>query len=187
MTARVNFLSTGRWSLTYRNMVIYAVLWLLLGVVVEIGLMGQTWFARTKLATMQERSRVLQSKQQEQIQLAAAARSKVDAGSAITTLAGVFTGAPRWSMIFDALVNARPDAISLLRVVSSKEDTTSQSNKRVIDLEGNAQTPEAVEEFLERLHTQPIYREATHRSSTRDATTGLLRFLIHAPVQFTGP
>jgi hypothetical protein len=182
MVQRINFLATGKYAMTYRNMAIALGLWVGLCALIQLGFVGETWVAETKVKAMKDRMRVLQVRQDRKLQLLEATKSKEQAGTAMQSLSTIFVDTPAWSTVLNGLSSARPVALDLFSMKGEK----SESHRYHLVLEGHAESMDAVNEFLGRLNEQHAYESARLTESSRDVEAGKLRFVISSLVRFTG-
>lgn len=183
MAQRVNFLDSGPYALTYRNIMIVLGAWVGLCVVVEAGLIGYAWLVEKRLETMQEQVKLLQKQQEQQIQLLALSKTQEQTGTAIQSLTTRFLNPPRWSAVLHALLKARPAQVDLVRFASSQ---TEGAAARTVQLEGYSSNAEAMAEFVDHLSHVPMYKHVVLVESSREEKgDGRLKFLINATLDFT--
>lgn len=179
---RVNFLHHGKYALTYRNLGIVFGLWLALCVGVEVLLMGYGWIQARRLDSIKTKVQVLQKKQDEQLQILALTKTQTRTDTSIQSLSGVFHVVPRWSRSLNALLDARPPQIDLLRYASKSGNAPAE---RKLELNGYASNAEAMATFVDRLSGLPAYRNVFLTDSSRDDQQGgKLKFTIAASVDF---
>ncbi len=183
MGTRVNFLRTGRFALTYRNMAIAVVALVSICLLVELGLMVQSSLAKVRVSAARKELTVLKGKQERQIRLMEVRNSRKQAGSVLRTLADWMNGQPPWTDLLNELAVARTDEVDLSNFSVGPQEGQSAGPIRVV-IEGYATTAEAVAGFMERLARSSVYDQVLLSKSVRDAESGdKMRFTVTAAIK----
>lgn len=184
MVERVNFVGGSKYGLTYRNMAIGVGLWALLGVGVHLGLVLHTSYVRSHVSTLKERIRVLQGRQDQQLQVLAVTKTQEQTGTAIKNLASAFHDEPRWSQLLVKLGEARTPGLALQQVSGTPDEK--ENGTFEIQFTGTANTMDAVNTFVGHLDGIALFHQVELAESTRDVEAAGLRFVVKAHVRFEG-
>ncbi len=182
MVQRINFTGENKYALTYRNMAMVVGAWLLLCIVVQLGLSFHTRYVLSTVSHMKERIRVLQSRQEQQLQILAVTKTQEQTGTVIKNLVSVFQNAPRWSQVLVKIGEARPIDLALSQVSATQKEVGSGHCE--VQFAGTSTSMDAVNQFVERLNTVSLFEHVELAESTRDVESAGLRFVIKARVNF---
>lgn len=184
MVQRVNFIQRGKYALTYLNMAIVFVLWIVFCVGVHGVFIVQGIWMNTKVIAAKQITKALSDEFAKQAELARATKTVEQTGTAIQSLTSVFQILPRWSRVLSDLAEAVPSQVWLTGVKSSGQTTSAST--RHIEVEGRGRSAEAITQFVQRLNEKKIFQNVILARSTKDAEKNDLIFTVSADVVFSG-
>lgn len=179
---RVNFLDRGKYAFTYRNMAIVLGAWVGLMLSIHLGMVFWTFHKKSELSTLQAQVRVLQSRQEQKMQMLALSSQKKQTGAVINNLTALFKNTPQWSRLLFAMGKAHVPNISIR---SMSADSAKSNGEYRVTIEGSGSNSESINSYSQRMNSQKIFSEVLMESKTRDIEDGGYRFIIRAKINFS--
>lgn len=169
MVDRINFLKKGKYILTYKRMLQYAVIWVVALAAVFSLLIAYNWINNKRLESSKVFLEQLNAKKQRTEALVEAAKFK-HTGSSVKEVALIYATFPSWSEVMRDLAESMPRQLWLTSISSTAPSQSPASRK--LEIQGKSRNNSNVATFLENLNKKTLFKNVVLSKSVRDAKEG---------------
>jgi len=178
MVKRINFIEKGPFTLTYKNMLIFAGLAAVVFILVHGIFVMRYKLLKAKAGELKRQ--VAELTIQKEKTLAAMQIAQSQSSSAVAPLASIFVKMPIWSTALNSMVSGMPKQIWLKEIRSSPIGEL--SDRRKMEIAGNSASHASIAQFVSKLEDLPEFQNSVLVNSKKD--DGGFDFLVSTEIVF---
>jgi Tfp pilus assembly protein PilN len=158
MVQRINFAEKGKYTLTYRNMIIAVAAWFVLCFLIYMIQAGYAFYVGQQLSQQEEKFKQLNQEKDKRLAVLEIASKQVEEHVSVKGLAEYISHLPLWSETVEEIENALPRSLWLKDI--SSQDIDGGNRVKQIKITGVTLSNNAVVQFVKKLNESTMIKNA---------------------------
>lgn len=179
MVQRVNFIEKGTYSITYKNMVVFALLTCMVCGLVQGMFVLRVALLKNKVAEMKKQIAELTIQKEKALAAMQIAQTRSNLSSA--PLAALFMKMPMWSAVLSEVSNRMPKQVWLDELRSSDIGTT---DMKKLEIAGKSMSHASIAQYVNSLEDSELFSNTVLVRSDKNKEKGAYSFVINTEASF---
>ncbi len=158
MVQRINFAEKGKYTLTYRNMIVVVCGWFVFCLLIYSIQSAYAYYVNHQLASQEEQYKILNQEKDKRLAILEMASKQVEEHVNLKGIAEYIAHLPLWSEALEEMEGALPANLWLKKITS--EDLGEGNFVKLVKMSGVSLNHNAIVKFVKRLNASKMFKNA---------------------------